>query len=62
MLQCIVFKCGDLNERASSVFLKGKNLLCAGAHWESNAAAAAAAAGSEVELVVSSRPEKFLRN
>ena len=59
MLQCIVFKCGDLNERASSVFLKGKNLLCAGAHWESNAAAAA---GSEVELVVSSRPEKFLRN
>ena len=60
-MQCsIVFKCGDLNERASSVFLKGKNLLCAGAHWESNAAAAAA--GSEVELVVSSRPEKFLRN
>ena len=59
-MQCsIVFKCGDLNERASSVFLKGKNLLCAGAHWESNAAAAA---GSEVELVVSSRPEKFLRN
>ena len=52
------FKCGDLNARASSVFLKGKNLLCAGAHWESNAAAA----GSEVELVVSSRPEKFLRN
>ena len=31
--------------------------MCRGTHWESNAAA-----GSEVELVVSSRPEKFLRN